>query len=361
MSESNRSQPVRVGIAGLGRSGWRNHAQPVASMPECYRIVATTDANPARADEAKEAFGARPCKDFDELLAQDDVELVIIATPNHLHPQQAIQAMEAGKDVVCEKPMAPTLAEADQMIEAAKRTGRLLTIFQNRRLTPDLLKIREIIESGELGHIVKVSCRIHKFARRWDWQTLRQYGGGELNNTASHFVDELLQLAGDGEMRVFSRRAIALAAGDAEDVCTILIEIPDSPLLEVEVSAAAAYPDDVWHVQGTRGGLRGSMQELRWKTCNVDALPPREAEHEPTPDRSYNREELTWSEERVWRVPEDAESTQVSYYKSLHETLRGGAPLAVTPESVRRQIEVLEACRNQGEIVPIRHASQVLA
>lgn len=341
---------VRIGVAGLGRSGWNNHAKQVAALNEQFNIVAVMDPNEQRCKEAEAEFGCRSYTDFDSFIADEELEVVTIATPSHLHLNQSIQALKAGKGVVCEKPMTPTLAEADQLIAAAEEIGGLFTVFQNRRYTPDLLKIREVIESGELGKIVKITCRVHKFGRRWDWQTLQEFGGGELNNTASHFVDEVLQLASDGPARVFCHRTIALASGDAEDTCTIVMDIPDSPLLEVEVHAASAYPDEVWYVQGTRGGLKGSMSELRWKTCNLDELPPRPVDRQPTPDRSYNSEQLTWSEEKTWKVPADAVAPQQLFYKDLYETIRNGAPLAVTPQSVRRQIEVLEACRQQSPL-----------
>ncbi len=100
------------------------------------------------------------------------MKLLIVALSSHLRCASTIEALEAGKDLVCEKPMAANLAEADKMIEAAKKSGRILTVFQNRCYSPDFLKVREVIESGKLGRIVMIKMAFHGFSRRWDWQTL---------------------------------------------------------------------------------------------------------------------------------------------------------------------------------------------
>ena len=100
----------------------------------------------------------------------------------------------------------------------------------------------------------------------------------------------------------------------------------------------------LWHVMGTAGGLVGTNDALHWKYVDFSRLPPRPVERAPTPDRSYNTEELQWCEER-WKAPPDLPSTQVHFDRDLYYSLRESAPLVVTPESVRRQIEVLEKCR----------------
>src|SRR5690606_32126756 len=112
--------------------------------------------------------------------------LVVVALPSFLHMPASVDALGAGKHVVCEKPMATTLEEADRMIAAAHDTGRVLTIFQQRRYNPDFVKLRELIDSGLLGRIVQIRLTESRFSRRWDWQTLQKFGGGTLNNTGPH-------------------------------------------------------------------------------------------------------------------------------------------------------------------------------
>ena len=188
------TSPVRVGIIGLGRSGWSIHALGLQLMPEHYQIVAVADLITERRAEAEQTFGCRAYAGYGELLADREVELVIVAPPSYLHAVYTIAALQAGKAVVCEKPMAENLADADGMLAAARRTGSLFTMFQNRRYEASYLKVREIIASGVLGRIFQIKLTVHSFSRRWDWQTLRAFAGGQLRNNGVHYLDQSLQL-----------------------------------------------------------------------------------------------------------------------------------------------------------------------
>jgi predicted dehydrogenase len=312
-------------------------------------VVAVADPLLARCEEAVAAFDCQAYDDYTALLGDPRVELMVVALPTHLHVEATVAALQAGKHTVCEKPMAPSLAGADAMLDVADGAEPVLTIFQNRRYVPDFLKVCQVIASGVLGRIVQVTIAPCRFGRRWDWQTLRRYGGGTLNNTAVHFIDQAMILFGDGEPEVFCRMERALTLGDADDHVKLVLRGEGAPLIDVEVSSSAAYPPPLWRVWGTQGGLQGTATHLTWKTINPDALPPREVDPRPTPDRSYNREELAWTE-HDWDVAEYDGPGQRGFYLDLYQTLRHGEPLAVTPASARRVISVLEACREQSPV-----------
>jgi len=335
---------VKVGIAGLGRSGWDIHARVLEGYPKMFKVVAVADPIEERLNEAKRRFGCRTYSDFDSLAVDDEVELAVIATPTYLHARHAIKALKSGRNVVCEKPMAVNLTEADAMIETARDTGRLLTIFHNKRYWPDFLKVKEVIRSGKLGRIVLVRISLHSFARRWDWQTLTEFGGGELRNNAVHLIDQALQLTGAVEPEVSCDLQRTLTLGDAEDHVKLTLMAPGSPVIDIEVTRSCAYPQDYWLVMGTSGGLTGGGSSLRWRYVDTKALPPREVETKPSPDRSFNTEELSWTEE-TWELGKDTVLGESAFYERQHETLRQGAPLGVTPESSRRVMSIMEKCR----------------
>jgi len=338
------SKEVKVGIVGLGRSGWGIHADAFGKRPSTYKVIAVFDPIGERCVEAVRKFGCKAYSDFSTFLREDEIELVVIATPSHLHASQTISALKAGKKVVCEKPMATSLADADAMIEVGKDTGNLLTVFQNRRYDPDFLKVKEVIRSGKLGAIVLIEMRSHSFGRRWDWQTLKRFGGGELSNNGPHVIDQALQLLGEKEPEVFCDLKRTLTLGDAEDHVKIILNAPESPLIDIEVTRACAYPEKRWLVMGTRGSLTGEASSLKWKYFDPNDLPSRHVEIEPTPDRSYNWEEIPWKEE-TWVTVEDHDGGALTFYDELYKTLRQRAPLGVTPESVRRVMWVIEKCR----------------
>ena len=337
--------PINVGIAGLGRSGWGIHARAFAELPDHFRVVAVCDPDPKRQEEAKDRFDCLAYDDFDSLIADKAVELVVVATPSHLHAPNTIAALRTGKHVIVEKPMADSLANVDEMIAVAKETGKILTINQNRRYSADFLQVRKVIESGVLGEIVQIRLNVNRFARRWDWQTLKKYGGGDLGNTGPHFVDMAMLLIDDPEPEVFCHmRNTPLYAGDAESHIKIILKPKSGPLVDLEITNTCAYPQEIWLIMGTQGSLTGGSSQMSWKYFDPAEAPPLVLDETPTPDRSYNREVLPWREEEVALVHDGPSGVQQLYH-SLYASIREGQPLAITPESVRHQMAVIERCR----------------
>lgn len=342
------TSPIRVGIAGLGRSGWDIHAKLLAPLTDLYQIAAVTDADASRRLEAVERFDCLAYDNFDDLINDKAVELVVVALPSYVHADSTIKALAAGKHVVCEKPMAASLADADRMVAAAAQPGApVLSIFQNRRYNPDFRKVQEIIASGVLGRIVQIRTTESRFSRRWDWQTLKQFGGGSLNNTGPHFLDMILQLFGPAEPEIFVHLDRTLTLGDADDHVKVVLKAAGAPTIDLEISSCDAFPDETWHILGTQGGLHGSARHLDWKFFNPADLPPRALDTQPTPDRSYNRDAIPW-QEASWDRTEDTDEAYRGYYRDLYATIRQGAPLAITPESVRRVIWLQEECHRRG-------------
>jgi len=347
VTENDRQ--VKVGVAGLGRSGWDIHVSMIRQLPEKYQIVAVADLLPERREEAATQIGCRTYDNFDQLLEDAEVELVVVAVPSYLHSEYAIKALKAGKAVVCEKPMATSLEKADEMIAVAKVTGSTLAPFQNRRYSPDFREVRRVIDSGVLGRIVTIRLAYHAFKRRWDWQTLQEFGGGSLNNTCPHPIDRALALMGDKTPQVFCKRDRVLTLGDADDYVKIVLSAEGAPTIEIEVTDNVAYPQPAWFVAGTRGGLSGSTKKLDWRFVRQQEFPPREVDKRSPPDRGYNKEDLVWHE-GSWDLASDETPGELGYYIDLYDCLTKGAPLPIDLQTVRRQMWVMEECRRQAPL-----------
>ena len=143
---------LKVGIIGCGSIAHHRHLPEYANNQE-VEIVAVCDVVKERAEAANVKYGGKIFTDYNELLAFEEVEAVSVCTPNYLHAPISVAALEAGKHVLCEKPMATSLAEAEKMIEAAEKSGKTLMIGHNQRFVPSHQKAREIIESGEAWKI----------------------------------------------------------------------------------------------------------------------------------------------------------------------------------------------------------------
>jgi predicted dehydrogenase len=328
-------------------------------MPDRYRVVAVTDTDTARRDACAAELGGTAHADIDALVADPGVELVVVATPNYLHAPCAVRALEAGRHVVCEKPFDLTVADVDAMIGAASassaRLGRpvVLSPFQNRRYEESFRVVRDVLRSGRIGRAVHIRMAYHGFGRRWDWQTLQKFGGGQLNNNAPHPLDQALELLADhgvsdpAQIDVWADLRNTLSSGDAEDHVRLTLRapsVPDAPTIDIEFTAACPYAQDQWLVMATAGGLRGTGKELKWKWVDWSALPDRPVSEVSTPDRSYNREDLPWQEE-THTCTDSFGDWPLAFYNDLYATLRQGTPLPITPEQVRKRIAIIEKAR----------------
>ena len=162
---------IRVGIIGQGRSGWGIHAEFLRTVPELFKIEAVADLIPERVAQSAADLGCRAYHDAESLIADPDIDLVVVSSYNATHAKYAEMALRAGKHVLCEKPFGLTVADVDAMAAAAKAAGRIIVPFQQRHYEEDFLKVKEICESGIIGDVFRIRLCWHGFGRRWDWQT----------------------------------------------------------------------------------------------------------------------------------------------------------------------------------------------
>jgi predicted dehydrogenase len=327
----------------LGRSGWSIHALAIETHP-LFTLVAVTDPEPDRRGEAEQRFGCRAYESFEALAGDADAELVVVATPSHQHAPMSCAALRAGKHVLVEKPMALTAAEADEMLACARSSGRILTVYQIRRLDPDFLKIREIVEKGLLGPLHEIRTGAYGYDRRCDWQTLSRFGGGQLNNNGSHLIDQVLILAGGGWSQPFADLRQVACAGDAEDHAKVVFRGSSGAVVDVEL-AVSAFGTPKWLIMGKYGSLTGDTKRIEWKYYDPSTLPEPVASEAAAPGRRYGSgETIPW-------ITDSAEfqggDTRPQFYDRLYASIREGAPLLVPPEEVRSVVALLEACHAQ--------------
>lgn len=147
---------IGVAIIGCGQIASTRHAPEYHSDPS-VELVGYYDHHPENADRLVEQFGGKRYDSMEALLKDERVEAVSVCTPNRFHAEHSIQALDAGKHVLCEKPMAMTLDEAHQMCQAETRNGKLLKIGMNQRHIPAHIKAREMIRDGQIGRIIAIT------------------------------------------------------------------------------------------------------------------------------------------------------------------------------------------------------------
>lgn len=342
--ETTSTGPLRLLISGLGRSGWNIHAATARRAPSKYEIVGVCDPDARHREQAAAELTCPTFANETEMLGNIDADAIAICTPNHLHAKHTLDALAAGLHVITEKPFALTLADADAMIDAARQSNRVLAPFQNRRFENHFLKVREICNSGLLGEILQIRMCWHGFTRRWDWQTLRKFGGGALQNNGTHLLDQALALFGEQQPQVFADMRRGLSAGDADDHLKIVLSGEGAPTIDIELTNSCAYAQERWHIMGTAGGLHGTPTELHWRWVDWSAMPTREVDSGPSEGRRYQNEEVEWQSDS-WTEDVDAPHPYDLFYENFFHAVRHGAALVVTPESARRYVEIIEAQR----------------
>ncbi len=237
-----------IGIAGAGVIG-KLHADSLAGI-DGARLVAVAEPREEAGKTLAGEHDARWYASFDELLAQPDVDLVILATPSGMHPDQAVQAANAGKHIITEKPMAITTEGATRMIDAATSHGvSLAVIFQNR-LQPDVIKLKRAVERGALGTLVLGNAFVHwhrtdaYYAANGGWRgTWALDGGGALINQSIHTID-LLQWIMGGIASIQAQIATLTHAIEAEDTASASVRFHNNALgvIQGTTSALEDYP-----------------------------------------------------------------------------------------------------------------------
>ena len=354
-------KPLRVAILGQGRSGWSIHGRHFLDNPEQYKVVAVAEPIEQRRLNAQKAFDCQTYAGYEAILDRADIDLVVNCTPSHLHVTVSEQFISRGFNVLCEKPLARRSEDADRLISLARQKGVVFAVFQQSRYNACYRKVREIIDSGILGRIVQISIAFNGFSRRWDWQCIQRFNGGNLLNTGPHPLDQALQLFGGDDLpAVHCRMDRANTYGDAEDYVKLILSGPGHPVIDLEISSCCAFPGVAYTVQGTCGGLQSMAGEVQWKYFIPDENANHALVYEPistaegTP--AYCREQLIWHEGQ-WSESDQAKEVYGvfanmtgMYYQMLYRTLTEGAPLEVTLEQVRRQIAVIEECHRQNPL-----------
>jgi len=187
--------PIRVGLIGHGLSGAYFHG-PLLEAAEPFRIVLVATARPESLRLRRDA--PRCVGDPLSVCSSDDVDLVVVASPNDTHYRLGRAALEAGKHVVIDKPFALSAAEAAELIALARSRGLLLSVFQNRRLDGDFLALKRVLRDGELGEVLLFESRWDRFKKDLTpgWRNRPGPGAGLLWDLGPHLIDQALQLFG---------------------------------------------------------------------------------------------------------------------------------------------------------------------
>lgn len=252
-------EQIRFGLIGCGRVSPR-HVQSIAELEQA-RLVAVADVIASRAERVAKEQHAQAYTDYRRMLDRDDIDVVNICTPSGLHAQMTIEALQAGKHVIVEKPMALNLLDADRMIATAKATGKKLCVVLQNRYNPPMLDLRRVVDENRLGKLLlgNATVRWYRPQEYYEdgWHGTWAMDGGALMNQSIHHIDALQWLMGE-VASVFAYTATLAHKMQAEDIGVATLRFTSGALGVVEGSTVT-YPENL---EGSVAlfGERGSVK-----------------------------------------------------------------------------------------------------
>ena len=335
---------MKMAIIGMGgMAAW--HFDNIKSQIKEIEIVAGYDIESETCARRAKEWGIKTYKSPEELYADKEIDLVLIATPNDVHKDYSIKCMEAGKNVVCEKPVTMNSAELEEVIAVRDKTGKFFSVHQNRRWDPDFITIKEILSTKLLGkpHTIK-SC-VHGSKRLWGWRAFLPNGGGLLLDWGVHLLDQALDLINEPVVSAYGHLHI-LEGSEVDDVFTIMLRFEGGCTYIVDISTNSYVIEPRWRVFSPDGTAIIENWEMDGKI--VKQADPDESDWtefvmytHAGPTRTMLPRPKETTEEVA--LPKVGERSWIDYYKNVVDVLNGKAEQIVTAEQTLRVMKVIEA------------------
>ena len=334
-------RPIRAAVIGFGVSGRIFHAPFLAASPDySLDVIVTRDPSRRAAAAARHPL-ARVVATPEELWADAaELDLVVIGSPSGTHVDLADAALDAGLDVVVDKPFAVTAEEGRALIVKAERLGRRLTVFQNRRWDGDFLTLRELVGAGALGEVRRFESRFEWWqpepAASWKTEATAREGGGILYDLGTHLIDQAMQLFGPvSDLYVELARRRPEAAAD--DDVFLALEHASGVTSHLWMSAVAPLFGPRFHVLGSRAGYATWGLDVQEPSLLAGALPTDPGFGE-TPEARWG---VLGADGDTHPVP-TKRGDYGEFYRLLAVALRDGGPLPVDPADAVAVLEVIE-------------------
>jgi predicted dehydrogenase len=346
------TSPLRVGIIGYGLAGAVFHAPLVASTSG-MAVAAIVTSDPERQARARSDYPDAAIHATAETLLADPtlLDLVVVATPNRVHAPLGIAALEAGLPVVIDKPIAPSVNDAERLIATAQRTGKLLTVFQNRRWDNDFLTIRRLIAADLLGPITRLESRFDRFrpalkAGAWRERPEPEEAGGLLFDLGAHLIDQALLLFGP-PVSVYAEVDIRRVGAVVDDDTFVALRFAGGQAAHLWGSVIPRKAGPRFRLVGLRG-----VYEKHWLDPQEAALRtgsrPGDEGWGREPREQWGRLTTEVGGLAVESLVETFPGSYETFYALLRDALLSGGHPPVDPAESLAALRVIEAARESA-------------
>lgn len=338
---------IKVGIAGFGKIAQTVHL-PLMESVGGFDIVAVASSDPDKVHDKLPAAQVVP--DIGQLVDQD-IDLVLITTPNYLHAPLAITALTAGKHVIVEKPFTLSLKEAEDVVAAATAAGKFVTVFQNKQFDSDYIGLQRLLADGTIGELKSLESNYNRYRPiiRDRWREDGSAGSGLWYDLGPHLVDQVLRICGLPEW-VYADLFASRTGGVSDDWFLVELGYATHRVI-LRADSFEAGGGTRFVVRGTNGTAYKQLADTQEQQLAAGVRPG----------------DPTWGEDLdPWVVfsGEDAQRTEYAsgvgceqqFYQAVAEHIHAGSPLPITTESALATMAVIEAgieSNNSGTRVPI--------
>ena len=317
-------------------------------MPE-IELAGIYDIKEEKRKLAEEA-GFHTYETEEAMLADESIDVILVATPNDTHRPIALRAMEAGKNVIVEKPATLSLKELTELEDMAGKTGQFLTVHQNRRWDEDLLTVREILKDQTMGEIFRIESRVHgSRGIPGDWRKEKAHGGGMVLDWGVHLFDQIFRLTGERRLKTVYATLTNVTNQEVDDGFTVVLRFEGGLEVLVEVGTNNFISLPRWYVLGENGSAVVEDWDLSGKIVKAFS----EEEKEIVPVRTAAgltktmapRREDTIRVEELPRVPGDI----ADFHRNVAAVLLRGEEPAVKLPEVKRVMRLMETVFESAE------------
>lgn len=336
----------KVAVIGYGGQGAWHCGQVLKS--DVVQLAGTYDIKENRRNAAKEN-GIFVYDSNEAIFADENVDIIVVATPNDVHEDLVVNGLKSGKNVICEKPVALSVESFDRMVAAAEKSGKVLSVHQNRRWDVDFLAVKQVIESGEIGEVIRVESRIHgSRGIPSDWRCEKAPGGGMILDWGVHLIDQMLQLVPD-KITSVNCNCTHITNKEVDDGFRLELTFDSGKSAYVEVGTYNFLPLPRFYMQCKDGSLYLEDWQKKAHVAKLTAW----IEKDVTPVQNAAgitktmapRDELTLDEYDIERLSSDVHN----FYRNFVAATEGKEEQLIKNWQVRRVLSVMEACFKSDE------------
>ena len=335
-----------IGYGGMG--SW--HTRKVKNeMGEYAELIGIYDIDPARNKVAEEngihAFASR-----EELLADERIDLVTVATPNDYHKEIVMAALRAGKNVISEKPVTICSADLEEMIACANECGKLFTVHQNRRWDEDYLTMKKLLDDGTLGKVFRIESRVQgSRGIPGDWRNQKQHGGGMVFDWGIHLLDQALMMTLPRKLKTVYAELTNVTNENCDDGFRATLIFDDGLSFYVEVTTSNFISLPLWYMLGENGTSVIDDWDCSGKTVMVSDWENRDAVP-IVAGAGITKTMAPRTDDTIKEYPLDVQKADWGeYYKNVYAYLRGEDPIIVPHDQQRRHLKLVEAIFESGK------------